>query len=180
MIRLKEEYNTKIRPALQKELNLKNIMEVPRINKIVVNVGVKEAVTDSKELQKVKKKLSVITKQAPIETTCKKSIAGFKIREGMKLGVCVTLRNKKMYEFLDELINIALPRVRDFQGVTKKLDGRGNYNLGIKEWIIFPEAEDNGIDKSHGMNITIHTSAINDEQGFALLKQFGMPFKKNK
>jgi large subunit ribosomal protein L5 len=178
VIRLKQEYEKNIRPALQKELGLKNIMEVPRINKIVVNIGVKEAVTDSKELQKVKKKLAVIAKQAPIETECKKSIAGFKIREGMKIGACVTLRNKKMYEFLDELINIALPRVRDFQGVTKKLDGRGNYNLGVKEWIIFPEAEDNGMEKPHGMNITIHTSAHTDEHGFALLKQFGMPFKK--
>lgn len=180
MIRLKEEYIKKIRPTLQKELNLKNIMEVPRINKIVVNVGVKEAVSDSKELQKVKKKLSLITKQAPIERECKKSIAGFKIREGMKIGASVTLRNKKMYEFLDELINIALPRVRDFQGVTRTFDGQGNYNLGVKEWIIFPEAEDNGVDKTHGMNVTIHTSAKNDQQGLALLKQFGMPFKKNK
>ncbi len=178
--RLKQEYEQKIRPALQKELGLKNIMEVPRINKIVLNIGVKEAVADSKELQKVKKKLAVIAKQAPVETVCKKSIAGFKIREGMKIGACVTLRNKKMYEFLDELINLALPRVRDFQGVSRKLDGRGNYNLGIKEWIIFPEAEDNGMEKAHGMNITIHTSALNDEHGFALLKQFGMPFKKNK
>lgn len=179
-IRLKQEYDKNIRPALQKELGLKNIMEVPRLNKIVVNVGVKEAITDSKELQKVKKKLALITKQAPIETIAKKSIAGFKIREGMKIGTCVTLRNKKMYEFLDELINLALPRMRDFQGVTRKLDGRGNYNLGVKEWIIFPEAEDNGVEKTHGMNITIHTSAVNDEQGFALLKQFGMPFKKTK
>ena len=180
MIRLKEEYKSKIRAALQKDLNLENIMEVPRIEKIVVNVGVKEAVTDSKEVQKVKKKLSLITKQAPIETVAKKSIAGFKIREGMKIGVCVTLRNKKMYEFLDELVNIALPRVRDFQGVTRKLDGRGNYNLGIKEWVIFPEVEDNGVEKAHGMNITIHTSACSDEHGFALLKRFGMPFKKTK
>lgn len=177
-IRLKETYEKTIRPTLQKELGLKNVMQVPKLQKIVVNVGVKEAVTDSKELQKVVKKLGLITKQAPIQTICKKSIAGFKIREGMKIGACVTLRNKKMYEFLDELINLALPRMRDFQGVTKNLDGRGNYNLGIKEWIIFPEAEDNGVDKAHGMNISIHTSAQTDEHGFALLKHFGMPFKK--
>jgi len=133
--RLEELYNTKIRSQLKKDLKLKNIMEVPKISKIVINVGVKDAVKDSKVLKNVMETVSKISGQCPVRTFAKKSIAGFKLREGMPIGVKVTLRKKKMYEFLDRLINIALPEVRDFQGVTKKLDRRGNYNFGIKEWI---------------------------------------------
>jgi len=176
--RLEELYNTKIRSQLQKELGLKNIMEVPKVSKIVVNVGVKDAVKDSKVLKGVMDVISKITGQLPVRTLAKKSIAGFKLREGMPIGVSVTMRKNRMYEFLDRLINIALPEVRDFQGVTKKLDGRGNYNLGIKEWTVFPEIEYTVGDKVYGLNVTIATTAKNDEHAFALLKLFGMPFKK--
>ena len=176
--RLEELYNTKIRSQLQKELGLKNIMEVPKVSQIVVNVGVKDAVKDSKVLKGVAEVLSKITGQLPVRTLAKKSIAGFKLREGMPIGVRVTLRKNRMYEFLDRLINIALPEVRDFQGVTKKLDGRGNYNLGIKEWTVFPEIEYTVGDKVYGLNVTVGTTAKSDEHGFALLKSFGMPFKK--
>jgi large subunit ribosomal protein L5 len=177
--RLSELYNTKLRAELKKTLGVSNIMEVPRIEKIVVNVGVgRDAVADSRVLGPVEKTLTAIVGQAPVRTIARKSIAGFKIREGMPLGACVTLRKKKMYDFLDKLINLALPRVRDFQGVPVKLDGRGNYNLGIKEWNIFPEADTVGTEKIYGVNVTIHTTAHNDQQGFELIKSFGMPFKK--
>jgi large subunit ribosomal protein L5 len=175
--RLEELYVSKLRPELLKTLNLSNIMLAPKLRKIVLNVGVKEAVADSRVIQTVMQTLASIAGQTPVKTLAKKSIAGFKIREGMPLGVCVTLRRKKMYEFLDKLINLALPKVRDFQGVPAKFDGRGNYNLGIKEWNIFPEAESNA-EKTFGMNITIHTSAQNDAAGFELLKSFNMPFVK--
>lgn len=172
-------YSETIRPQLQKTLQLKNTMEVPRVTKIVLNAGVKEAVSDSKALQAVVNGLTLISGQMPLKTSARKSIAGFKIREGMRIGATVTLRGKKMYEFLDKLINLALPRVRDFQGVPVKLDSRGNYNLGIKESNIFPEAETVGVqEKIFGFNITIVTTAKNDQQGFELLKSFGMPFKK--
>src|SRR3990172_11419731 len=137
--RLEDLYVEKIRPQLKEMLKVKNIMEVPKLSKIVLNVGVKEAVGDSRVLQGVSAILSDIAGQLPVVTKARKSIAGFKIREGMPIGVMVTLRGKKMYEFLDRLINVALPQVRDFQGVSPRLDGRGNYNLGIKDWIIFPE-----------------------------------------
>ncbi len=177
--RLEKEYNTKIRPALQKELGLKNVMEVPKITKIVVNVGAgREMIADSKINKKITAVLARITGQQPIQTKARKSIAGFKIREGMPLGYKVTLHGKKMYEFLDRLINIALPTVRDFQGVTLKFDQRGNYNLGIKEWVIFPEIDYDVVDKVLGLNVTINTSAKSDEHAYALLKSFGMPFKK--
>ena len=176
--RLEELYNTKIRSQLQKELGLKNIMEVPKVSKVVVNVGVKDAVKDSKVLKGVIEVIAKITGQLPVRTLAKKSIAGFKLREGMPIGVRVTLRREKMYEFLDRLINVALPEVRDFQGVSKKLDGRGNYNLGIKEWTVFPEIEYTVGDKVYGLNVTIGTTAKHDEHAFALLKSFGMPFKK--
>jgi len=176
--RLEELYNTKIRSQLQKELGLKNIMEVPKVSKIVVNVGVKDAVKDSKVLKGVMDVISKITGQLPVRTLAKKSIAGFKLREGMPIGVSVTMRKNRMYEFLDRLINIALPEVRDFQGVTKKLDGRGNYNLGIKEWTVFPEIEYTVGDKVYGLNVTIATTAKNDEHSYMLLEYFGMPFKK--
>lgn len=175
--RLEEQYRKTFRSQLQKDLALKNEMQVPRLSKIVLNVGVKDAVADSKVLNVVSDTMAKIAGQAPVKTLAKKSIASFKIREGMPLGVMVTLRGKKMYEFLDRLINLALPKVKDFQGVTTKFDHRGGYNLGIKEWSIFPEADDlNG--KVYGLNVTICTSSENDEHAFALLSSFGMPFKK--
>lgn len=179
--RLKELYQTKIKQDLQKDLGLSNPMEVPRIEKIVVNVGTKDAVADSRVLQKIASMVTKITGQNSVITKARKSIAGFKIREGMPLGVMVTLRNEIMYEFLDKLINIALPNVRDFRGVGNKLDRRGNYNLGIKEWSIFPEADSAANEKVYGCNITIHTSANEDEAAYALLRKFNMPFRtKNK
>jgi len=176
--RLEELYNTKIRSELKENLGLKNIMEVPKISKVVINVGVKDAVKDSKVLKQVIDVVAKITGQQPVRTLAKKSIAGFKLRAGMPIGVSVTLRKKMMYEFLDRLINIALPEVRDFQGVTKNFDGRGNYNLGIKEWTVFPEIEYTVGDKVYGLNVTIGTTAKIDQHGFELLKLFGMPFKK--
>ncbi len=177
--RLYEEYVTKIRPALQKDLGIKNIMEVPKVSKIVLNVGAgKEMISDSKIIKVIQDILARIAGQRPIVTKARKSIAGFKIREGMPLGVKVTLRGKNMYEFLDRLITIALPTVRDFQGVTSNFDSRGNYNLGIKEWVIFPEVDYEVTDKTYGLNITIGTTAKNDERAYALLEKFGMPFRK--
>lgn len=175
--RLESMYTEKFRPELQKNLGLKNVMQVPRIEKVVLNIGVKEAVADSRILNTVTQMFDTIAGQKSVRTLARKSIAGFKIREGMPIGVRVTLRKKRMYEFLDKLINLALPKVRDFQGVPTKLDGRGNYNLGIKEWSIFPEA-DTTAEKVFGMNITIHTSAENDAHAFELLKSFGMPFRR--
>ena len=178
---LKSRYMTVVAPKLKESLGLKNVMEIPKVSKIVINVGVKEAVADSKVLQSVAKVIESISGQIPLKTKARKSIAGFKIREGMNLGVCVTLRGQRMYVFLDKLLNLALPKVRDFQGVPTKLDGRGNYNLGIKEWNIFPEADAVGAsERPHGLNITIQTTAKNDAHGFALLKELGMPFRKQK
>lgn len=177
-IRLKEQYEKTVRSQLQKELGISNVMEVPKISKIVLNVGVKEAVNDAKILKTVADVMQRIAGQAPVRTIARKSIAGFKIREGMPLGVMVTLRKDRMYVFLDKLINLALPNVRDFQGLKTKLDGRGNYNLGIKEWSIFPEADRSISENIFGMNITIHTTAGEDKRGLELLKSFGMPFKK--
>lgn len=178
--RLEQLYRTKVRPDIQERLQIKNINAVPRLDKIVLNVGVKEAVGDSKAIQNVVQVLGRIAGQAPLRTFARKSIAGFKIREGMPIGVMVTLRGKKMYDFLDKLINLALPKVRDFQGVPSKFDKRGNYNLGIKEWIIFPEADLSINEKVHGLNITICTTACDDAHGYELLKSFGMPFTKDK
>ena len=178
---LQEHYTQNVVPRLKESLGLKNIMQVPKISKVVINVGVKEAVGDSKVLNSVAKVIEAISGQVPLKTQARKSIAGFKIREGMGIGVCVTLRGLRMHVFLDKLLNMSLPKVRDFQGVSTKLDGRGNYNLGIKEWNIFPEAEAAGAgDRSHGLNITIQTTAKTDEHGFALLKELGMPFRKQK
>lgn len=174
--RLEKIYQDEISSQLKKELKLKNVMEVPRLVKIVVNVGVKEAVSDSKAVQAVADVIARIAGQAPVRTYAKKSIATFKIREGMPLGVKVTLRHQRMYDFLDKLVNIALPKVRDFQGVKTRGDGRGNYNLGVKEWVIFPEVSYEMSEKVYGLNITIHTSARNDEHAIQLLKKFGMPF----
>lgn len=175
--RLQELYETKIRQTLKKDLNVENIMQVPRITKIVVNTGVKEAVADSKVLVGVKEVVEAIAGQAAVRTFAKKSIAGFKLREGLAIGVCVTLRGRNMYEFLDKLINLALPCVRDFQGVSVKFDGNGNYNLGIKDWMIFPEVDYDKVDKSRGLNVTIHTTTSDDKHAHALLKSFGMPFR---
>jgi large subunit ribosomal protein L5 len=176
--RLEELYKKEIFPQLKEKLDKKNAMEVPKISKVVLNVGVRDAVSDSKVLQVVKDVLTKIAGQMPVKTLAKKSIAGFKLREGMPIGVMVTLRRKNMYEFLDRFISLALPKVRDFQGVPTKLDGRGNYNLGIKEWSIFSEVDFGASEKLYGLNITIHTTATNDADGFELLKSFGMPFRK--
>lgn len=178
-IRLKKIYEDKIVSQLRDQFKLKNVMEVPKLQKIVVNVGVgRDAVSDSKVLNKVSEVIGLIAGQKPIRTVAKKSIAGFKLREDMPIGVKVTLRGRNMYEFLDRLINLALPSVRDFQGVSTKLDRRGNYNLGIKEWNIFPEIHHDLTDRMYGMNITFHTSTNDDKMAFALLKAFNMPFKK--
>lgn len=178
--RLKELYDSKIRSELQKKLGLKNVMEVPKISKIVLNVGVgKDAISDSKMLPLVVESLEKISGQAAVRTLAKKSIAGFKLREGMPIGAKVTLRKKNMYDFLDKLINLALPKTRDFHGVPTAFDGRGNYNLGLKEISIFPEVEYNINQKMYGLNVTICTSAKTNEHGVELLKQFGMPFRKS-
>lgn len=177
--RLETLYREKLVPTLQKELNLKNVMQVPRVSKIVLNIGTKEAVTDKKILQGIRKVLSTISGQHAVETIAKKSIAGFKIRQGMPLGAKVTLRGQRMYEFLDTLINLALPTVRDFRGVPTKLDRRGNYNLGIKEWVVFPGVDYDTFSKVYGLNVTIETTATDDQQAFALLKSFNMPFVRD-
>ncbi|NBV40873.1 50S ribosomal protein L5 [bacterium] len=177
--RLEALYKNTISKELQKELELPNVMQVPRLEKIVLNVGVKEAVTDSKVIGTVERIITAIAGQASVRTKARKSIAGFKIREGMPLGVKVTLRRDHMYEFLDRLINLSLPMVRDFRGVSKKFDRRGNYNLGIKEWVIFPEVDYDTADRILGLNVSIHTTAKTDAHAYALLKHFGMPFKKD-
>ena len=178
MARLKEVYNKEIVPLLAKEFSYKNVMQVPRLEKIVVNMGLGEAIQNVKILDSAVEELVAITGQKAVITKAKKSIAGFKLRQGMPIGCMVTLRQEKMYEFLDRLVNIALPRVRDFKGVSGKgFDGRGNYSLGIKEQLIFPEISYEKIDKLKGLNITIVTSAKSDEESKALLKHLGMPFR---
>ena len=174
--RLEDIYKTKIHPELQKELNLKNCMEVPEVLKIVLNIGIKDAVADSKVVSLVKETFDKIAGQSSAKTLARQSIATFKLRKGMPIGVMVTLRRSKMYHFLDKLINLVLPSVRDFQGVKTVFDGRGNYNLGIKDWMVFPEVDYDKIDRTRGMNITIHTTAQSDEHALALLKKFNMPF----
>lgn len=178
--RLQELYNKEIRDQLCKELGIENTMEAPQLSKIVLNVGVKAAVSDSKALQVVIAGLTKIAGQSAVKTLARTSIAGFKLRKGMAIGVKVTLRKKRMYEFLDKLITFTLPSVRDFQGVPVKCDGRGNYNLGIREWTVFPEIEYEVSDKIFGLNVTIQTTAKHDEHALALLKKFGMPFKAAK
>ena len=176
--RLKERYHSEIRGALQKELGLENTMAVPRLEKIVVNMGLGEATQNSKMLDPLVGDLAAIAGQKPVTTKAKKSIAAFKVREGMPIGAMVTLRGDSMYEFLDRLISVALPRVRDFRGVsTKSFDGRGNYTLGIRDQLIFAEIDYSKVDKLKGMNITIVTSAMDDNSARALLRQFGMPFR---
>ncbi len=178
MARLKERYQQELLPKLMKEFGYKNKMRVPRLQKIVVNMGLGEAIQNIKILDSATSEIMTITGQKPVPTKAKKSIANFKLRQGMPIGCMVTLRKDRMYEFFDRLVNIALPRVRDFRGISgKAFDGRGNYSLGIKEQIIFPEIDYDKIDKIKGLNITIVTTAKTDEEGKTLLKLFGMPFR---
>ena len=177
--RLQKLYKDEIVSSLMKELNLSNVMQVPKLNKIVVNMGIGEAASNPKLIDAAIVELAQITGQQPVARAARKSEAGFKLREGQKIGAKVTLRKEKMYEFLDRLISITLPRVRDFEGVSPKgFDGRGNYTLGLREQIVFPEIEIDKVDKIFGLGITIVSTAENDEQGRALLKAFGMPFAK--
>jgi large subunit ribosomal protein L5 len=177
--RLKEKYHSEIKQALQKELNLENPMAVPRLEKIVLNMGLGEATQNNKLLDPLVGDLASISGQKPVTTKAKKSIAAFKVREGMAIGAMVTLRNDRMYEFLDRLIATALPRVRDFRGVsTKSFDGRGNYTLGLRDQLIFPEIDYSKVEKLKGLNITIVTTAKDDSSARALLKAFGMPFRQ--
>jgi large subunit ribosomal protein L5 len=179
MARLKDKYRNEIAPALAKEFGIENPMAIPRIEKVVVNMGLGEAIANSKVLDTAVEELRSITGQKPVVTKAKKSIASFKLRQGMNIGTMVTLRGNRMYEFLDRLISVGLPRVRDFRGVSAKaFDGRGNYTLGIREQLIFPEIDFNKVDKTRGMNISIVTTAENDEQARALLKAMGMPFRQ--
>jgi large subunit ribosomal protein L5 len=176
--RLRTLYHKEIKTKLQAELGIKNPMQVPRLTKITINMGIGEAVTNPKLLDSAVDELGAITGQRPVVTRAKKSIAVFKLRAGQKIGAMVTLRKDTMYEFLDRLVNFALPRVRDFKGVSPKaFDGRGNYTLGIREEIIFPEINFERLDKAKGMNITFNTTAANDDQSRALLRHFGMPFR---
>jgi len=179
MNRLKEQYNKEIAPALFKELGLDNVMQTPRIEKVVVNIGVGEALDNPKALEAAVNDLTIITGQKPVVTSAKKAISNFKLREGRQIGVKVTLRGEKMWAFLDRLINIALPRVRDFRGVSAEaFDGRGNYTLGLQEQLIFHEIQYDKIDKVRGMEVSIVTTAKDDEQARLLLSKFGMPFRK--
>jgi large subunit ribosomal protein L5 len=176
--RLHTLYMERVRPALQKEFNYANVMQVPKLEKIVINMGVGEAAGDQKKLDAAVADLTLIAGQKPVKTVAKKAIAGFKIREGLPIGTKVTLRRTRMYEFLDRLVTIALPRVRDFRGISgRAFDGRGNYNIGVKEQIIFPEIEYDKIDAIRGMNISITTTAKTDEEAKALLQAFKFPFK---
>jgi len=179
MNRLKEIYRDEIAPALFKELNLKNVMQVPGIEKVIVNIGVGEALDNPKALDAALNDLTIITGQRPVVLKAKKDISNFKLRAGRQIGVKVTLRGEKMWAFLDRLINVALPRLRDFRGISPdSFDGRGNYTLGIREQLIFPEVDYDKIDKLRGMEVSIVTTADNDDQGRALLSKFGMPFRK--
>ena len=177
--RLHQRFVKEIAPALMKELEVKNPMAVPRLHKVVINMGVGEATQNAKVLDPAVNELGQITGQKPVITRAKKSIAAFKVREGMAIGAMVTLRGDRMYEFMDRLINVALPRVRDFRGVsTKSFDGRGNYTLGLRDQLIFPEIDYAKVDKTKGMNVTIVTTARNDNEARALLKHMGMPFRQ--
>ncbi|MBQ2013953.1 MAG: 50S ribosomal protein L5 [Peptococcaceae bacterium] len=177
MARLKDKYLNEVVPALQEQFKYTNVMAIPKLDKVVINIGLGEAVANPKALDAALNDLTLITGQKPVVTRAKKSIAGFKLREGMPVGVKVTLRGDRMYEFVDRLVSVALPRVRDFRGVSpKSFDGRGNYSLGLKEQLIFPEIEYDKIDKLRGMEIIFATTAKTDEEGRALLKLLGMPF----
>jgi len=177
---LKKDYSERIVPALEKQFGYTTVMQVPRLKKIVINQGLGEATQDKKIIETAINELTAITGQKAVATLSKKDISNFKLRKKMPVGVMVTLRRDKMYEFLERLIRVALPRIRDFKGIEGKLDGRGNYTLGITEQIIFPEINIDSISKLLGMNITFVTSANTDEEGYALLKEFGLPFKNAK
>jgi len=179
MARLKDKYKNEIAPALAKEFGIENPMAIPKVEKVVVNMGMGEAIANAKVLDTAVEELRSVTGQKPVVTKAKKSIAAFKLRQGMNIGAMVTLRGERMYEFLDRLISVALPRVRDFRGISAKaFDGRGNYTLGIREQLIFPEIDFNKVDKTRGMNISIVTTAKTDEQARSLLKALGMPFRQ--
>ena len=175
---LKKTYKEQIVPALQKQFGYKSIMQVPKIEKIVLNQGLGDAVADKKIIENAINEMTAITGQKAVPTLSKKDISNFRVRKKMPIGVRVTLRGERMYEFLERLIRVSLPRIRDFKGIESKLDGRGNYTLGIREQIIFPEINIESVSKINGMNITIVTTAATDEEGFALLKEFGLQFKK--
>ncbi len=176
--RLKEKYEEEIKPALKEKLNLKNIMEVPKLEKIVINMGIGEATQNIKALDAAAADLKIITGQAPVVRRAKKSISSFRLRKGMPIGLSVTLRGDRMYEFLDRLISIVIPRIRDFRGISPRaFDGRGNYTLGLKDQLVFPEIDYNKVDKNRGMNITIVTTAKDDKSAYTLLEMFGMPFR---
>ncbi|MAW23397.1 MAG: 50S ribosomal protein L5 [Cellvibrionales bacterium TMED47] len=178
MARLKEVYNKEIAPGLKKELGLANVMEVPRILKITLNMGVGEALGDKKALENAVADLTLISGQKPVVNNARKSIAGFKVRQGWPIGTKVTLRRERMYDFLERLISVAIPRIRDFRGISpKQFDGRGNFSMGVSEQIIFPEIDYEKIDKLRGLDITITTSARNDDEGRALLRAFNFPLK---
>ncbi len=177
MARLREQYTTKIRPELMSQFGYSNLFEVPRLDKVVINMGIGEAVQDSKRINAAVEELTRISGQKPVVTRAKKSIAGFKLREGMPIGVKVTLRRDRMFEFLDRLVNIALPRVRDFRGLNpKSFDGRGNYAMGVKEQIVFPEIDYDKVDTIRGMDIIVVTTAKTDDEARELLKRFQFPF----
>jgi len=179
VLRLKEKYNNEIKKTLQEEFEIKNVMQIPALEKIVINVGAGEEAKDSKILQNVQDTISLIAGQRAVVTKARKSIAGFKLREGFPIGVKVTLRGDRMYAFLDKLVSITLPRVKDFRGVpTKNFDGRGNYTFGLDEQLVFPEVKFDDIIKQHGMNITFVTTTEDDKQSFRMLELFGMPFAK--
>lgn len=179
MSRFVEKYKNEVTPALMSKFEYTSVMQVPKVDKIVINMGVGDAVQNTKALDAAVEDLTIIAGQRPVVTKAKKSIAGFRLREGMPIGTKVTLRGERMYEFLDKLISISLPRVRDFRGVSKRaFDGRGNYTLGVKEQLIFPEIDYDKVSKIRGMDINIVTTANSDEEAHELLKQFGMPFQK--
>ena len=179
-VKLKEDYNKDIVPKLKEQFGYTNIHQVPKVNKIIINRGLGEASQNAKALESSLNELATITGQKPVVTRAKKAIAGFKIRQGMPVGVMVTLRGERMYAFLERLIHLALPRIRDFRGISpKSFDGRGNYSLGVREQLIFPEIDYDTIDQIRGMDISIVTTANTDEEGRALLKEMGMPFRKN-
>ena len=177
--RLKEKYQKEVVPGLQKEFSYKNPMQVPAVNKVVINIGMGEAIQNAKAMDAAVSDLATITGQRPVITRAKRSVAAFKLREGMQIGCMVTLRGDRMYQFLDKLMNVALPRLRDFQGVSADaFDGRGNYTLGLREQLVFPEIDYDKVDKALGMEVSIVTTARTDEEGRRLLKLMGMPFKK--
>lgn len=178
MARLKERFQTEVAPAMMQKFGYKNVMEIPRLEKVILNMGLGEAIQNPKALDAAVGDMTKISGQKPVVTTAKKSIASFKLREGMKIGCKVTLRGERMYEFVDKLVNLALPRVRDFRGVSPKaFDGRGNYTLGLKEQLIFPEIEYDKIDRLRGMDVTFVTTAKTDEEARELLRLIGMPFR---